>query len=374
VTVAAIEDFALERYFARWEFAVKHQLSASDVEPLTLREVLALADDQTRGLWDGLALGYTESSGHPLLRAEIAQLYQQLGPEHVLVLAGAEEGIFLATQALVSSGDEAVVVIPAYQSLHAVPRSVGARVRTVELRAEHGWRLDVDEVARAVSPRTRVIAINFPHNPTGAHIGRAEQQRLVEIADSVGAVLLADEVYRGLEYGAEPALPPAADLSERAVSLGVMSKSFALAGLRIGWLATRNAPLLERIAKLKDYTTICSSAPSEVLALIALRARERILERSRDIVGRNLAQASRFFADHSSELEWIAPRAGSVAFPRFARRDAEQVARQLAEHASVLLVPGSIFDAPRSHFRLGLGRRDLPEALGALGALLAGTV
>jgi aspartate/methionine/tyrosine aminotransferase len=372
--MAVIEDFALERYFARWEFAVKHQLSASDVEPLTLPEVLSLADDETRRLWDGLALGYTESSGHPLLRVEIARLYQRLGAGHVLVLAGAEEGIFLAMHALVSPGDEAVVVTPAYQSLHAVPRSLGARVHEVRLRAERGWRLDLDQVAATVSRRTRVIAINFPHNPTGAHIDVETQRRLVEIADSVGAVLLSDEVYRGLEYGDERSLPPAADLSETAVSLGVMSKSFALAGLRIGWLASRNTALLERIAKLKDYTTICSSAPSEILALMALRARDRVLERSREIVRRNLAFANGFFAERSSEFEWIAPRAGSVAFPRFTRRNADDVAGQLAKRASVLLVPGSIFDASPSHFRLGLGRRDLPDALGAVGALLAGNM
>ena len=128
MTIGQIEDFALERYFARWEFEVKHQLSASDVEPYTLRELLALADDETTQLWDRLVLGYTETAGHPLLRAEIARLHQKLEGAHVLVVAGAEEGIFLAMHALLGVGDEAVVVTPAFQSLHAVPRSIGARV------------------------------------------------------------------------------------------------------------------------------------------------------------------------------------------------------------------------------------------------------
>jgi aspartate/methionine/tyrosine aminotransferase len=371
MTFARIEDFALERYFARWEFAVRHQLSASDVEAFTLPELLALADDDARTRWDNLSLGYTESLGLPALREEIAHEYETVGPQQVVVVAGAEEGIFLAMQALLSSDDEAIVVSPAYQSLHAVARAIGARVVLVPLHLERGWQLDPDEVARAVTSRTRVIAVNFPHNPTGAHIARDVQQRLVEVAQSADAVLFSDEVYRGLEYQLEQRLPPTADLSESAVSLGVMSKSFALAGLRIGWLATRNGRLLDRVARLKDYTTICSSAPSEVLALIALRARERVLERSRSIVEGNLRCAREFMAANATDMQWVEPMAGSVAFPRFTNRNADEVSRQLAERESVLLLPGSVFGHDQSYFRLGLGRRDLPVALEKLGRLLS---
>jgi len=371
VTLNAIEDFALERYFARWEFAVRHQLSASDVEAYTLAELLELADDDAAARWRALSLGYTESLGLPVLRDEIARTYEGLSAEHVLVVAGAEEGIFLAMHALLASGDDAVVVAPAYQSLYAVARAVGARATLVPLRPERGWRLDPEDIARAVTRRTRVIAVNFPHNPTGAHIGADVQRRLIDIADSCGAVLFSDEVYRGLEYDRRDMLPPAAALSPRAVSLGVMSKSYALAGLRIGWIASRDTDLLARLARLKDYTTICSSAPSEILALIGLRAKETVLQRSRSIVEANLRCAREFVTEHADQLEWTPPRAGSVAFPRFRHRNADDVSRELAEHESVLLLPGSIFDYDASHFRLGLGRRDLPVALEKLGKVLA---
>jgi aspartate/methionine/tyrosine aminotransferase len=370
VTFGRIEDFALERYFARWEFAVSHQLSASDVEPYTLDELLALADDEGRRRWDRLGLGYTESAGHPLLREEIAHLYEHVAPEHVLVCAGAEEAIFLAMHALLSPGDPVVVVTPAYQSLHEIARAIGAQVTAVPLRADRGWQLEAEEVERAVRPGTRLIVVNFPHSPTGAHIDAGVQHRLLEIAKNAGAVLFSDEVYRGLEHPGAPQLVPAADLSASAVSLGVMSKSFALPGLRIGWLATRNASLLDKVVRLKDYTTICSSAPSEVLAIIALRARDRVLGRSRGIVGANVAAARDFIASYADEIEWTPPRAGSVAFPRFRQRDAEDVSRELAEHQSALLIPGSVFGADRSYFRLGLGRRGLPAALERLGNVL----
>jgi aspartate/methionine/tyrosine aminotransferase len=371
VTLGRIEDFALERYFARWEFAVRHQLSASDVEPMAMAEVLALADADAKTRWDSLSLGYTESAGLPALRAEIASLYDGLTPADVLVFAGAEEGIYLTMLATLGPGEEAIVVTPAYQSLHAIGRAVGARMVLVPLEFGRGWELDADAIARAVTPRTRMIVVNFPHNPTGAHITAATQRRLLEIAEDAGAVLFSDEVYRGLEYRPEDALPAAASLSSSAVSLGVMSKSFALAGLRIGWIASRDAALLGRVARLKDYTTICSSAPSEILALAALRARGRVLARSRDIVAANLVEARRFFEAHAGAVEWVPPRAGSVALPRFRTLSADTVSAGLAERRSVLLMPGSVFGMPANYFRLGLGRRDFPTALAALSAELA---
>jgi aspartate/methionine/tyrosine aminotransferase len=362
-----IEDFALERYFARWEFSVKHQLSASDVEPFTLAELLQLADDDARARWERLSLGYTEAAGLPALREEISRLYPGLTRDHVLVTAGAEEAILLTMLATLQSGDELVVVTPAYQSLHSVPASIGAKVVEVRLRAENNWALDAEAVARAVSPRTRMIVVNFPHNPTGSHIDETTLRRLVTIADDAGALLFSDEVYRGLEYVDAERLPAAATLSSSAVSLGVMSKSFALAGLRIGWLATRSPTLLERVAKLKDYTTICSSAPSEVLALIALRQRDAVLARSRAIVAANLAHAQRFMDEHRSAIDWIPPRAGSVAFPRFRKLDASAISEKLATERSALLMPGAVFGVDPQQFRVGLGRRDLPHALRALG-------
>jgi aspartate/methionine/tyrosine aminotransferase len=360
-----IEDFALGRYFARWEFAVDHQLSASDVEPLRLRELLALADADSRERWEALSLGYTESSGLPALRDEIARLYPGLSGSNVLVLSGAEEGIFLAMHALLAAGDEAIVVTPAYQSLLSVPESLGARVRPVALREERGWELDPDEVGHAVTPRTRLIAINFPHNPTGAHISAEVQRRLIELAESADATLFSDEVYHGLEHSA-PALLPAAQVTPRALSLGVVSKTYALAGLRIGWLAAQDSALLDRVARLRDYTTICSAAPSEILALVALRAREKVVERSRAIVSDNLRRAREFLARHSQSLHWVPPRAGSTAFPRLLHRNADEVASSLATRERVLMLPGRVFGSDPSHFRMGLGRRDFADSLKAL--------
>ena len=359
-----IADFTLERYFARWEFAVRHVLCASDVEPYRLHEVLQLADDDSRRRWESLSLGYTESQGLPALREEIASLYEGLTADDVITFAGAEEAVFLAMHAALSPGDHAVVAWPAYQSLYEVARSIGADVTLVPLNPAD-WSLDVDAVAAAMRPTTRIIVVNSPHSPTGAQLAPEQLARLTSLAELHGALLFSDEVYRFLEHGA-PALPPAASLSPRALSLGVMSKSFALAGLRIGWLALRDRSLRSKLASLKDYTTICSSAPSEVLSLIALRARERVLARSRGIVNKNLSVLDAFFAEHSERLSWVRPRAGSVCFPKLAGQSIDDFAATMVQREGVLLLPASQFGYPGNHFRLGYGRVDMPQALEGL--------
>jgi aspartate/methionine/tyrosine aminotransferase len=365
-----IADFALERFFARWEFAVEHLLCASDVEGYPMGEVLALADDETRAMWDGLRLGYTESTGHPLLRAEIATLYDGLGADDVLVFAGAEEAIFCLANVLLGPGDQAVVTWPAYQSLYEVARATGADVTLHELREPAGWAIDLDLLERQVTPATKLIVVNAPHNPTGMLPDRSIVDGLVRIAEAAGAHLLVDEVYRYLEFDEADRLPAGADATTRGISLGVMSKTFAMAGLRIGWLATRDRDLLARCAAFKDYTTICSSAPSEILALIGLRARDQVVARSRRIVAGNLERLDAFFAEWADRFSWVRPRGGSIGFPRLTVPGVsiDDWAAGLVEAEGVLLLPGSQFGAGGNHFRVGFGRTDLPVALDRLEA------
>ena len=365
-----IADFALERYFARWEFAVEHVLCASDVEGYGMSDLLALADGETRDLWDRLTLGYTESTGHPLLRREIAALYDGIEPDDVLVFAGAEEGIFCLLNVLLGPGDHAIVTWPGYQSLYEIGRATGAEVTLHELREDAGWALDLDLLRRQLTPATRLIVVNAPHNPTGMLPDRATFDGLVALAEEAGAHLLLDEVYRYLEFDDADRLPAGTDATDRGVSLGVMSKSFAMAGLRIGWLASRDRELLARCAAFKDYTTICSSAPAEILALIGLRARHTVLARSRGIVAANLERLDAFFDAWADRFSWVRPRAGSVGFARLTVPGVtiDDWATDLVEAEGVLLLPGSQFGFGGNHFRIGFGRTDLPTALERLEA------
>lgn len=370
-----LPEFRLESYFARWEFAARYHLTASDAQSMRLSELLGLADADGRDRWESLTLGYTESRGLPELRAEIAATYDRLTADDVLCFAGAQEALYVAMQVLLAPGDHAVVVTPNYQSAETVPMSICA-VTGVALRGADSWALDVAEVERALRPSTRLVSVNFPNNPTGAVPDPATWARLAGLCDERGITLFSDEVYRGLERAGAP-LPQAADLSPAALSLNVMSKAYGLPGLRIGWIACRDRALLGRLARAKDYATICNSAPSEVLALIALRARDRVLDRTRRIVAANLPVFGEFFARFPDLFEWEPPQGGCVCFPRYAGADGvEAMCADLVRDEGVLLLPASIYRSaltpvPADRFRVGVGRRDPQEALEHWAAWLA---
>jgi aspartate/methionine/tyrosine aminotransferase len=231
-------------------------------------------------------------------------------------------------------------------------------------REKNEWRIDPQALRNATQPNTKMIVTNFPHNPTGALPSQADWQAMLDVARDAGCWFFSDEVYRWSEYDAADRLPAATDCYDKALSLGVMSKSFALAGLRIGWLATKDAGVLEALRHYKDYTSLCNSAPSEVLALIALRAKEQVLARSLSLIQGNLARVEPFMQQHANRFEWTAPRAGSIAFPRFlGEQSVVDFADALVRKTGVLLLPGSVYGYPGNYFRIGLGRTNLPEAL-----------
>ncbi|MBU1750000.1 MAG: aminotransferase class I/II-fold pyridoxal phosphate-dependent enzyme [Chloroflexi bacterium] len=363
--------FKLERYLAQHEFQARYFLSASDCESLTLRELLALADPASRAGWEDLGLGYTESAGHPALRAAVAGLYETRRADDVLILAPAE-GIWIAMHALLSPGDHVVALFPAYQSLYEVARFLGCPVTQWSLTpTPTGWHLDLDQLARHLTPQTRLLVLNFPHNPTGYQPTPAEWTAILDLARQHELYVFSDEMYRLLEYDPADRLPAACDVYERGISLSGLSKSFGLPGLRIGWLVTPDRAVLTRCAALKDYTTICNSAPSEALAVMALRAGDTILARNRAIIQVNLATAARFFAEHAAQFTWRPPRAGSVAFPEWTGGGSVAAFCQMTlDEQGVLMVPGHLFDLPGEHFRLGLGRRNLAAALDRMGQIL----
>lgn len=366
-----LTPFKLERYFAEYEFNVRYTLCSSDCESVTTGELLAFepgARDRLERQW----LGYTESPGAPTLRNEIARLYETIQPKQALVHTGAEEAIFLFMHAALNPGDHVIVHSPCYQSLIEVAHSIGCEVSRWQAREENHWALDPDELRALVRPNTRVLVVNTPHNPTGYLMSRAEYLAVNEIARAHDLILFSDEVYRESEYDAAGRLPSACDVNERAVTLGVLSKTYGLPGLRIGWIATRNARVYERMAELKDYTTICNSAPSEFLAEIALRHRASLARRNLDILRHNLGLWDHFFARRGDQFEWVRPQAGPIAFPKFKGGDVDAFCRDLVTRAGVLLLPGSLFDDEGNHFRIGMGRRNMPQALNALEAYLDG--
>jgi len=357
-----LPPFKLERYFAKYEFNTEFLLCSSDCEAMPITDLLAFEPDAAQK-FQQVWLGYTESQGSPALRREICKLYETIEPEDILVHTGAEEAIYLFMHAAFKEGDHVIVHSPGYQSLAEVARAAGCDVSPWLAREQNNWALDLDELRHLMRTNTKGVIINTPHNPTGYLMPRADFEAVNKFAQEEKLILFSDEVYRESEYDPATRLPAACDLGEHAVSLGVTSKTYGLAGLRIGWIATKNKKIYQNMASLKDYTTICNSAPSEFLAEVAMRNRQKLVDRNLGIIKHNLTVIDDLFSRRASTFKWARPKAGSMAFPKLLKGDIEDFCDDLVKKAGVLLLPGSMYDNSRNHFRLGFGRKNLPQAV-----------
>ncbi len=357
-----LNPFRIEAYYGKYEFTAKYMLSSSDAQSCSIGELLALeptAQEELNNQW----CGYTEARGAPYLRKAIADIYDTTEAKGVLVCSCAEEGIFLLYQTLLGAGDHAIIETPCYESALELARSTGADISTWQRRYEDGWAHDVKKLEQLIKPTTKVIYLNTPSNPTGLLMPKDIFEAVVNLAQDKNIVLFCDEVYRELEHDPATRLPAVCDVYENAVSLGSMSKTYGLPGLRLGWFASRNAELLEKLLSYKYYTTICNSAPSEFLSALALRHHNVLIKRNLEIVHKNLPLLESFIARHNNIFEWVKPNASPIGFPRFKlSQDVMDFCEEVVKETSVLLLPGSVYDEPR-HLRMGYGRSNMPEAL-----------
>ncbi len=358
-----IEEFKLERFFAKYEFKASYLLCSSDPESFSIEELLSLEAGSLEGFkkqW----LGYTETQGGKKLREKITELYETITPDNILVHSGAEEGIFIFMNVTLNPGDHVISMFPAYQSLYEVAKSIGCEVTKWALSEKDNWELDIDFLKRNIKKNTKAIILNCPHNPTGYVMSKEKLMQIVDIARENKIFIFSDEVYRFLEYKEKDRLPAVCDLYEHGVSVAGMSKAFALPGLRICWSVTRNKEMLEKMAKFKDYTTICSSAPSEFLSELAIRNKEKIFKRNAQIISDNLKILDIFFNKYKGIFNWSPPKAGTIAFPGIKLNiDIEKFCVDLIEKKGIFLLPSTKYDFGNKHFRIGFGRKSMPEAL-----------
>ncbi len=398
-----ISPFILEQYFAKHEFTAKYMLSSSDCDGFPMEYILAHATEKELEMWKNLTLGYTEGMGSRFLRESVCRFYKKAKPENVLVASPGELSFILMNVLMERSAGcgsdkpHAVVVSPAYQSLYEVLKSLDCDIsywkascikpaadgaeRACGERVSGGeWRFDIEELKKLVRPDTRLIVINFPHNPTGAYITRKQLDEIVEIARSCGAYLYSDEMYRDLivNDGVEP-LPAVCDIYEKGISLWGTAKSFGLAGLRIGWFVSQDTGLLARIQSFKDYLSICCSAPSEVLTAIALNHSDGFIGPNVEKIRSNVA----FFREAVGAgklpfvTDFIPPVAGSVAFlgidPSkasylldFEPATALEFSDAVVEKYGIMTVPAPMFEAPGNWLRIGFGRENFKEVVSTL--------
>ena len=371
-----LPDFRLETHFSKWEFKARYHMTASDAEAMSLRDLLAMATPAEREAFEGMWLGYTETFGAPDLREAIATTYANQAASDILCFAGASEGIVAANQVILDPDSHEIVVTPNYQSHETLPVAI-CEATGVPLDPNDNWSLDIDRVAAAIRPNTKLVTINFPHNPTGAILPLDRYQALVELCRKHGIYILHDEIFNGLGETRARHLPFIADIYERGLSLNVMSKSYGLPGLRVGWIACQDAEIISKMERLKHYLSICNSGPSERLTMIALRNKNRILARNCAIVDENLPKWDAFFARYPDLFEWQRPDGSCMAFPRYKGADGvEAFCASLVEESGVLFLPSTIYSSdlgptPTDRLRLGFGRANLEEGLAALDAHLS---
>lgn len=369
-----IDDFKLERYFAIHEFSAQYLMSSSDCDGFAMAYVLQQATAAELDWWNGLRLGYTESSGAPRLRSAIAAHYPGFAADSVVVSSPGELN-FITMNLLLQPGDGVVVVHPCYQSLVEVARAIGCDIAYWQPNPLN-WHFSVDDLEKLVNQRTKLLVLNFPHNPTGTYPRPDEWRRVLEIASRQGIYVLSDEMYRGLLRPGVEELPPACTLYERAISLWGMSKSFGLAGLRLGWLVSADANFLRRVVGFKDYLSMCTAAPAEVLGTIALNHSQAFVQPNNQKIERNIQHFQRFTSKTQLFADFVTPPAGSTAFVRLnhnAVATSLEFSNRLVAQTGIMTVPAEMFGYPGKYLRVGFGRENFPEVINRLHSYLIDT-
>jgi aspartate/methionine/tyrosine aminotransferase len=347
-----IDIFKMERMQSTWENVVDYNLSESGVHPLDVKELLT--SDEIEELTT-VALGYTQTNGTLGLRERIARLYPGIGLDQILTTAGSSEANFLLMWSLIEPGDEVLFELPNYMQMIGLMRAFGARVKTFRLHERLGWQPDLDEVRRLVTPKTKLIVLTNPNNPTGSVLSAESMQGLVDLAAGVGAWLLADEVYQGAELNGITT-PSFWGKYEKTLVVNGLSKAYGLPGLRIGWIVGPEE-VIKRTWPYHDYTTISPSALSDKLATYALEParRERILARTRSILNANFPVLETWLKDHGDLFAFRPPQAGAICFVRYAiKANSTELVERLIRERSVLIVPGDHFETD-GYLRFGYG-------------------
>ncbi len=347
-----MEPALLERWMRDYYFSVEIDLGSSGVQDYSLEEIRRLTD-LTHTELDDLVMRDSRTLGDPGLRQALAHHLGLEGPEFVVPTHGSSEAIFLVMQTLLEPGDEVVVLDPCYQQLFAFAAAGNSRLLHWPLRFDQQFVVNFDALEGLIGPNTRMVVVNFPHNPTGATIKVEQQARLVRLASRVGAYLLWDSAFARLTYDAPPLSEPIA-LYERAISLGTLSKTYGMPGLRVGWCV--GAPeILQRFAHLRDYTILHLSPLVERIAQRVFEKAEALLAPRRRQAVNNRELVASWIAEQRGRIEWVPPQGGVSCFPRLPHvSNVDAFCRRLAAEAKVMLVPGSCFGHPQ-HVRLGFG-------------------
>ncbi len=360
-----INNFKLERYFAKHEFTAKYLLSSSDCDGNGLSYVLETASVNELSLWSEMKLGYTDSQGNPLLREAILQYYKIKTIENVVVASPGELN-FISMNVLLDASDHVITVAPAYQSLYEVVKSLKCELSYWKPNPEN-WDFRIEELEKLIKKNTKLIIINFPHNPTGSYLTIKQLNDIISLAEKNNLYIFSDEMYHKLIDDSTKELPPISDLYNKGISLWGTSKSFGLAGLRTGWIVSQDTVFLKKVVAFKDYLSICNSAPSEILSIIALNNIDEFVLPNLNKIKENITCFKNFSDNHDIISSFVLPKAGSTSFVKLSIEDSTlEFSNQLVANTGIMTVPSEMFEYPGKYIRVGFGRKNFPETLDIL--------
>ena len=360
-----INDFKLERYFAQHEFTAKYLLSSSDCDGYELNYILENASKEELKLWENLKLGYTESEGNPVLREAILRHYSLNSIENVVVATPGELN-FISMNVLLNATDHAITVSPCYQSLSEVVKSIHCELSFWKPNTKD-WTFNTEDLEKLIQKNTKLIILNFPHNPTGSYLTKHQLNEIVAIARKHDIYIFSDEMYHKLIHGDTEELQPICDLYEKGISLWGTSKTFGLAGLRTGWLVSQDKSFLQKIVAFKDYLSICNSAPSEVLSIMALNNINSFLEPNLKKINTNVTIFSEFVDQQDVIINFVPPKAGSTSFVQLnIDNSALEFSNTLVKETGIMTVPSEMFEYGGKYIRVGFGRANFPEIIAVL--------
>jgi len=349
-----VDPFLVEKFMTAHEHNVEINIAETCVNPFTLGAFLKIVGEEDFFYnYKDTKLTYGFIPGSLELRKGLADLYENLGPENILMAGGAIGANFLVFYTLVEPQDTVISIFPSYQQLYSVAKSFGADVKLLKLKRKENWVPNINELKKLVDDKTKLIVINNPHNPTGSLIDESLLSEICSIAEDAGAYILSDEAYRNLYINPKDFVPSVVDLSKKAIATGSFSKIFSLTGLRLGWIAS-NREIIREIEDRRDYVTISNGMIDDSLASLAVKNKEKIFERNIQIIRNNHKFLSEWIEDEPL-IDWVPAKAGSIAFLRHKLGlSSNDFCIKLINEKGTFLVPGSCFGMD-NYLRIGYG-------------------
>lgn len=366
MATSRFKPLKMVEFSAKWRNFNPVNFHSSNPQAFAINELNQLLDEEIWSINHQQQLSYVPDEGTKSLRSAISLLFAQISYQNIVTTSGAQEAIYCCIHALLEKNDKVLAITPIFEPLLSTAQEIGCKIITQSLEPKQVWELDLSQLEQNFKQGIKLLIINFPHNPTGAMLTLQQLNQIISYCDKYDCWLLSDEVFRGLEHEESQRLPCLADIYPKGISIGVLSKSFALPAIRVGWIASQNNWLKQRLIEIKTYLSICNSLIDSIISEKVIKQHQKIWQRNRKIILANKLILNKYMANHSEYFTYSEPQAGCLAFPIFKPFSVERFAENLVQTNKLLVLPGYVFNTSINGFRLSLGGKDFNDKIGLL--------